>query len=107
MNQGIYQIHKITCEFIFKHVDRCIFLEDDVITSVSFFKYCEVLLEKYKNDLRINMIGGMNHMGVTEELKSDYFFTKAASIWGFAIWRRTYEAFMTSATEMIVICWTD
>lgn len=93
INQGIYKIHKITCEFIFKHVDRCIFLEDDVITSVSFFKYCEVLLEKYKNDLRINMISGMNHTGVTKELNHDYFFSKAASIWGFAIWRRTYEAF--------------
>ena len=92
-NQGMYPMFRNTCELIFKHVDRCIFLEDDVITSVSFFKYCEELLEKYKDDLRINMICGMNHMGVYEGPNTDYFFTKGASIWGFALWRRTYEAF--------------
>ncbi len=94
VNQGVYPIHKITNEFVFKHVDRCIFLEDDVITSISFFKYCEVLLEKYKDDLRINMICGMNHAGVYGVPNTDYFFVRgAASIWGFAIWRRTYENF--------------
>jgi hypothetical protein len=92
-NQGMYPIHKITNEYIFKLVDRCIYLEDDVITSVSFFKYCEVLLEKYKDDLRVNMICGMNHLGIYEDCPNDYFFTKGSSIWGFALWRRTYELF--------------
>lgn len=92
-NQGMYPIHKITNEYIFKHVDRCIFLEDDVITSVSFFKYCEVLLEKYKDDLRVNMICGMNHFGQYEDCPNDYFFSKGGSIWGFALWKRTIELF--------------
>lgn len=92
-NKGIYPIHKITLEYIFERVDRCIFLEDDVVTSVSFFKFCMELLEKYKDDLRINMVCGMNHFGVYDSPNTDYFFTKGGAIWGFAIWRRTYKAF--------------
>lgn len=93
-NQGIYSTFKQMCEFVFQHVDRFIFLEDDVLPSISFFRYCEELLERYKDDLRINMICGMNHQGVYDRPKTDYFFTRgAASIWGFAIWKRTYKTF--------------
>jgi hypothetical protein len=85
---------KMMSDYVFSKVDRYIFLEDDVVPSLSFFRYCEELLEKYKDDLRINMICGMNHIGAYDKPKSDYFFTRgAASIWGFAIWKRTYENF--------------
>jgi len=40
------------------------------------------------------MVSGMNHLGIYNKPNSDYFFTRgAASIWGFAIWKRTYEQF--------------
>ena len=35
----------------------------------------------------------MNPLGTYKEPDADYFFTKAWSIWGFAIWKRTYETF--------------
>jgi len=92
-NQGMYAIFKHTLEFVFKHVDRCIFLEDDVVPSFSYFRFNEELLEKYKDDLRINLICGMNHMGIYEDCPFDYFFSKGASIWGIAFWKRTYEQF--------------
>jgi len=92
-NQGMYPMFKLAMDYVFQKVDRCIFLEDDVVTSVSFFKFCSELLEKYKNDLRVNMICGMNQTESYENPSSDYFFTKGASIWGFAFWKRTYELF--------------
>jgi hypothetical protein len=93
-NNGLFEMFKIMSDYVFSKVDRYIFLEDDVVPSLSFFKYCEILLEKYKNDLRINMICGMNHLETYEKPSTDYFFTRsAASIWGFAIWKRTYEQF--------------
>ena len=94
INNGIFETFKIMSDFVFAKVDRYIFLEDDVVPSLSFFKYCEVLLEKYKDDLRINMVCGMNHIEKYDYPESDYFFTRgAASIWGFAIWKRTYDQF--------------
>lgn len=92
-NQGMYATFKNAMDYVFERVDRCIFLEDDVVTSISFFEYCRELLEKYKDDLRVNMVCGMNHLGTYDDASSDYFFTKGGSIWGFALWKRTYELF--------------
>jgi hypothetical protein len=92
-NHGLYHMVQEALDWVFYYVDRCIFLEDDVVPSLSFFPYCAELLERYKDDSRINMICGMNHLGVYKEPYTDYFFSKAAAIWGFALWRRTYEDF--------------
>lgn len=90
-NNGIYGMGKKISELIWKTVDRCIFLEDDILPSVSFFQYCADLLEKYKDDQRIEVICGMNHLGKCEEVQSDYFFARQGSIWGTATWKRTIE----------------
>jgi hypothetical protein len=93
VNQGMY----VTCyeglKWAFDQVDRLIFLEDDIVPNQSFFPFCEELLEKYKNDSRIHSICGMNHVGVYESPSADYFFARAGSIWGFAIWKRTFDTF--------------
>jgi hypothetical protein len=92
-NHGLYSMVREALDWVFYYEDRCIFLEDDVVPSLSFFQYCAELLERYKDDLRVNMICGTNHLGEYKEPNTDYFFSQAASIWGFALWRRTYEAF--------------
>lgn len=92
-NLGLYNIGKLSNELIWGKVDRCIFLEDDIIPSLSFFRYCAELLEKYKNDCRINVICGMNHLGVYSAPNTDYFFSRQGSIWGYATWKRVYEQF--------------
>jgi len=92
-NQGLYKTTNMSYEFVFKYVDRCIFLEDDVETSVSFFRFCADLLEKYKDDTRMYRICGMNHLGVYKETDKDYFFSREGSIWGYAIWKRTFNNF--------------
>lgn len=93
VNNGMYTMMEKRNELVWKNVDRCICLEDDVLPSVSFFKYCAELLEKYKDDLRIHYISGMNYEGVSTDVEADYFFSGESSIWGFAIWKRTYEEF--------------
>lgn len=90
INQGMYATYFNAQKEIFNIVDRCIFLEDDVLVSVSFFKFCEELLEKYKNDYRISYITGMNYLDIHEETPNDYFFAGEGSIWGYATWKRTY-----------------
>ncbi len=92
-NNGMYTVGKKSRELVWSNVDRCIFLEDDVIPSVSFFRYCAELLEKYKDDYRVHIINGMNHLGVYEDVNTDYFFSRVGSIWGFATWKRVFEGF--------------
>lgn len=90
-NLGLYSMGKKMVDLIWSTVDRCIFLEDDDIPSVSFFRYCAELLEKYKDDLRICRISGINRFGESTNVKSDYFFSPIGHISGTATWRRVYE----------------
>lgn len=92
-NQGMYGMIRRMHEFIWSKVDRCIYMEDDILPSVSFFSFCAELLEKYKDDLRVSAICGMNHDGISKNVTSDYFFSRQGSIWGVALWRRTFQNF--------------
>ncbi len=91
-NQGMYAIMKLCREYIWSRVDRCIFLEDDYVPAVSFFQYCAELLEKFKDDERIEMITGHNPFGTYSDAEPyDYFFTENGwSIWGTAYWKRSF-----------------
>lgn len=93
VNQGMYVTAYESLKWAFGLVDRLVFLEDDVVPNQSFFPFCEELLEKYKDDLRIHSICGMNHAGIYTPPTADYFFAKAGSIWGFALWKRTFDTF--------------
>lgn len=89
-NLGMYGNSKKNVPYIFEHVDRCIFLEDDQIPSVSFFAFCAELLEKYKDDTRISRITGVNLCGKWENTSADYFFARVPVSSGAALWRRSY-----------------
>ena len=92
-NYGMYTFGKSFSKFVWSKVDRCIFLEDDILPSVSFFRYCAEMLEKYKDDTRVSVICGMNHEGISQNVNSDYFFAERGSIWGTAMWKRTHERY--------------
>lgn len=92
-NYGLYEMEIKKQELVWSNVDRCIFLEDDILPNESFFKFCKELLEKYKDDYRINVICGMNHLGFYNKPNTDYFFTRQGSIWGFATWKRVFEQY--------------
>lgn len=75
----------------FNKVDRLIIIEDDIVASQSFYPFCSELLERYKDDQRIRLISGMNHLGVYDETTDDYFFAQSGSIWGWATWKRAWD----------------
>ena len=86
-NLGLYTMGFKRNKYIWEHVDRCIFLEDDLIPSISYFRFCAGLLEKYKDDQRIEAICGFNTAVSWNRSKDDYFFSRRGSIWGMATWR--------------------
>ena len=78
----------------FKYVDRLMILEDDCVPNNSFFKFTEELLEKYKDDERVSMISGMNHLSTYENVSKDsYIFCSSGAIWGWATWKRQWEQY--------------
>jgi hypothetical protein len=77
--------------WFFEQVEQGIILEDDCVPSISFFLYCEELLEYYKNDQRVFNITGYNKQGLWNPEKYDYFFSYFGGIWGWASWRRAWK----------------
>ena len=73
-NFGCDPSEYISQKWMFTTEEKGIVIEDDDVMSVSFFRYCKELLDKYEYDTRINMICGMNHLGIYEECPYDYFF---------------------------------
>jgi hypothetical protein len=77
--------------WVFSQVEEAIILEDDCLPTASFFQFCQTLLEKYRYDDRISMIGGSNYQQKHSRTSDSYFFTKYAHIWGWATWRRAWK----------------
>ena len=78
--------------WFFEQVEAGIILEDDCVPDLSFFKFCEVLLEKYKDNEAVMQIGGSNLIAEKFTTTSfDYIFSKFVPIWGWATWRRAWQ----------------
>lgn len=73
---------------MFQKEEYAAIIEDDIVVGESFLPFVKEMCERYKEDQRIQMISGMNHIGVYEDCPYDYFFSKGAgAIWGWATWR--------------------
>lgn len=90
-NNGCDPSEYLAQKWMFETEEMGIILEDDDVPSQSFFPFCKELLEKYKNDQRINMICGMNNTGISEHCPYDYLFSTSGSIWGWATWKRVID----------------
>ncbi len=75
--------------WFFAQVEAGIILEHDCLPDLSFFGYCQDLLEKYKDDERVMHISGNNF--APAEIKDSYYFSRIPLIWGWATWRRAWQ----------------
>lgn len=78
-------------EWIFDTVEEAIILEDDCLPDPTFFRFCEELLNKYRNDERIAMISGDNFQFGRKRNEYSYYVSRYPHIWGWASWRRAWK----------------
>jgi hypothetical protein len=78
--------------WFFKNEEMGIILEDDIYPDVSFFQYCEELLNKYKNNEKIMSISGYNHKP-NYKIRDSYYFRRYFNCLGWASWRRVWKFF--------------
>ncbi len=79
--------------WVLSQVESTIILEDDCVPDMSFFSYCDEMLERYKDDERICYISGLNHFEQWDFGGSSYGFAKGGAIWGWATWRRAWARY--------------
>ncbi len=78
-------------DWVFEQVEEAIILEDDCLPHPSFFPFCEELLERYRDDERMMMIGGVNFLGEWKTPHHSYYFSYFGGTWGWASWRRAWR----------------
>lgn len=74
-------------DWIFQQVNEAIILEDDCLPNITFFRFCQEMLERYRDDYRIGMVSGDNFQFGRRYSDASYYFSKYFHIWGWATWR--------------------
>lgn len=85
--------------WVFQQEKSAIFLEDDTIPDPTFFPFCETLLNHYREDQRIMLIGGSNPLAGRVSCPESYLFSRYFQIWGFATWKRTWDKYDVNMTQ--------
>lgn len=91
-NLGCRKAISSAISWFFENVEQGIIIEDDCIPSQSFFRFCQEMLEKYKNDERIAQICGTN-IKTEINMSESYLFSSTFNIWGWATWRRAWKKY--------------
>jgi hypothetical protein len=98
-NSGLKKTISSAIDWFFENVEEGIILEDDCLPDLSFFSFCEQMLERYRQDTRIMHISGNNFVKSKKIENKDYYFSKVAQIWGWATWKRAWKFFDVNMTN--------
>jgi hypothetical protein len=78
-------------DWVFANVDEAIFLEDDCLPHPSFFRFCDEMLKRFRNNDKIMTICGDNFQFGSRPSNYSYYFSRYCHIWGWASWRRAWN----------------
>ena len=70
--------------WFFENVEEGIIFEDDTVPDKSLFNFCEAMLNKYRLENEIKIIGGVNFQDGIKRGDASYYFTRICHIWGWA-----------------------
>ncbi|MGD1804967.1 methyltransferase domain-containing protein [Dapis sp. BLCC M126] len=77
--------------WVFSLVESAIILEDDCVPHLTFFRFCQELLERYRDNDRVMAISGDNFQFGNNPIEYSYYFSCYPHCWGWATWRRAWK----------------
>ncbi len=98
-NMGCKKRVSSAISWVFETEDRLIIIEDDCLASSSFFDYCCMLLEHYKDDSRIGAICGSKFVNFNRSSLDSYIFSKYPTVWGWATWKRVWDNYSSDISD--------
>lgn len=93
LNLGCGKAVSEAIDWFFDKEDEGIIIEDDCVPDLSFFKFCEELLNRYRNHKNIFQIAGSNWQKGIKRGAADYYFSYISSVWGWATWRDRWDLY--------------
>lgn len=85
-------------DWFFNQVEEGIILEDDCLPSPHFFPFVEDMLNRYREEQKVMMIGGNNPLGEWQT-EGGHFFSRIGTIWGWATWKIRWKTFNPELPE--------
>jgi hypothetical protein len=79
-------------DWVFEQVEEAIVLEDDCVPDPTFFRFCAEALEHHRHDAQITTISGSTFDFTAKPEGSSYRYSRYPLIWGWATWRRAWQA---------------
>jgi len=89
-------------DWVFSQVEEAIILEDDCLPALSFFPFCQALLEHYRDDERVCAISGDNFQFGRPRTDYSYYFSRYPNCWGWASWKRAWKHF-----DLVMSSWPE
>jgi hypothetical protein len=92
-NMGCKNAVSSAITWFFNNEEKGIILEDDCLPSLSFFWYCEFMLNRFLNDEQVFLISGDGRVSSKIKIESDIAYCKYPLIWGWASWSRVWKKY--------------
>lgn len=92
-NLGVFNSIAMGAKKVFETEEKAVFLEDDNLPELTFFRYCEEMLNKYENNENVLWICGTNYESESKYLDTDYVFTKHMLPCGWASWANKFNKY--------------
>jgi hypothetical protein len=92
-HQGLKRRVESGLDWAFGEVQEAIVLEDDCVPDPTFFRFCEELLARHRNDDRVMAISGNNFSSDLAARADRYRYSRYPLIWGWATWRRAWRCY--------------
>ncbi len=93
-NLGCGEGPSTAISWFFEQEPEGIIVEDDCLPSLTFFRYAEEMLERYRHDTRVMMVGSNNIENPEDREKEySYTFSNITYCWGWASWARAWKLF--------------
>ncbi|SOD20339.1 nucleotide-diphospho-sugar transferase [Pedobacter xixiisoli] len=101
-NLGCKTAIVIAIDWFFENEPEGIILEDDIIPKNEFFEFCDIMLEKYRNENVIKAVSGFNQFGQNIESNS-YYFSRGFYAWGWATWKSRWSNYKVDNLDMSLL----
>ena len=100
-NMGIRKRFVSGLGSVFSKVEEAIIVEDDCLPNLSFFRFQQEMLTKYRDDPSIGLVCGFNPLGSFPEAPGSYFFSVYSSVWGWGTWKRVWDTYDPNAEQWL------
>lgn len=101
-NLGCGKAVSSAIKWFFDNEPQGIILEDDCLPHDDFYFFCEYMLNKYRDEKRIQHIGGTSFIGSKVTIDTSYYFSMFVHVWGWASWNDRWENYQFDVSRLNV-----